>query len=285
MNGDHRARTIACTSLALVAFAANSLLCRLALRDTGIDPASFTTIRFASGALMLLLVGAITDPAPAGSASSWAPAAILVLYAIPFSFAYVGLSAGTGALLLFGSVQVTMLVGAWRLGERLHTTQWLGLAGAAAGLVYLAMPTLTTPAWDAAIYMAIAGFAWGLYSLRGRGSPHPIANTRTNFLRSVPFIALFSLLTIGHAHLDPRGALFAAASGAIASGLGYIVWYTALGGLTAVRASLVQFAVPVLTATGGVLFLGETISARLILAGALVIGGLVVALPGRTREI
>jgi drug/metabolite transporter (DMT)-like permease len=281
MDRSGRTVTIVCTLLALVCFGANSVLCRLALRETAIDPATFTTIRVTSGAVMLLLVGWFTELAPASAAPSWTSALILVLYAIPFSFAYVGLSAGTGALLLFGFVQVTMLAGAWRLGERFHVAQWLGLAVAAVGLIYLVTPTLTTPAWDAAVAMAIAGFGWGLYSLRGRGSANPLAQTRANFVRSVPLVMLFSAATFWRAHVDLRGALLAVTSGAIASGLGYVFWYTALRGLTAFRASIVQFAAPVLTATGGVIFLGETISTRLLVSGALVIGGLVLALPNR----
>ncbi len=281
-------RTLICTALALVAFGANSVLCRVALQQTTIDPATFTTLRVVSGAVMLLIVQQLTRTrALPGSAMAlraaptWSSAAVLCVYAVPFSFAYTGLTAGTGALLLFGSVQVTMLVAAWRMGERIQVPQWAGLVAAAAGLVYLVLPSLATPAWDAALSMIVAGVAWGFYSLWGRGAADPLANTTTNFVRSVPIAGAVSLALWSRAHVDTRGALLAITSGAVTSGLGYVVWYTALRGLTAVRAALVQFTVPILAAAGGVLFLSETISLRLIVAGLLVLGGLTLALPTR----
>jgi drug/metabolite transporter (DMT)-like permease len=268
------------TILALIAFAANSVLCRVALRNGAIDPASFSTIRFASGALTLLVVTSFTGKRtlPAGS---WTSAGILFLYAIPFSFAYTRVSAAAGALILFGVVQLTMITaGLWK-GERPRPLQWLGMGLSIVGLVYLLLPGFGTPSLSGAALMSLAGFAWGVYSLRGRGAASPLAQTTSNFVRSVPLIFSVSLLTISQFHMEGIGALFAAASGVVASGAGYVIWYSALRGLTAARAAVVQLAVPILAAAGGVTFLGEVLSPRLIIASAMVLGGIALAIGGQ----
>jgi drug/metabolite transporter (DMT)-like permease len=265
------------TILALIAFAANSVLCRVALRNGAIDPASFSTIRFASGALTLLLVTSFTGKRTL-SAGSWTSAGILFLYAIPFSFAYTRLSAAAGALILFGVVQLTMITaGLWK-GERPRPLQWFGMGLSIAGLAYLLLPGFGTPSLPGAALMSLAGFCWGTYSLRGRGAASPLAQTTSNFVRSVPLIFSVSLLTISQFHIEGIGALFAVLSGIVASGAGYVIWYSALRGLTATRAAVVQLAVPILAATAGVIFLGEILSPRLIIASVMVLGGIGLAL-------
>jgi drug/metabolite transporter (DMT)-like permease len=265
------------TILALVAFAANSVLCRVALRNGAIDPASFSTIRFASGALTLLLVSSFTGRR-ALSAGSWTSAGILFLYAIPFSFAYTRLSAAAGALILFGVVQLTMITaGVWK-GERPRPLQWFGMGLSIVGLAYLLLPGVGTPSLPGAALMSLAGLGWGAYSLRGRGAVNPLAQTTDNFVRSIPLLLAASLLTIPQLHIEGIGALFAAISGVVASGAGYVIWYSALRGLTATRAAVVQLAVPILAATAGVIFLGEMLSPRLAIASALVLGGIAIAI-------
>jgi drug/metabolite transporter (DMT)-like permease len=272
-------------TLALLAFAANSVLCRLALREASIDPATFSTIRLASGAAMLLLVVSWTrGEIRSGTVRSWASPAMLFLYAVPFSFAYTRLSAGTGALILFGAVQVTMLLSAARSGETLRPTQWLGVLIALAGLSYLVLPGLTAPSPSAAALMGIAGVSWGIYTLRGRGSVNPLAHTTINFVRAVPLAIAVSIVSAPQIHVSPRGVLFAVVSGAGTSGLGYTVWYSALRGLTATRAAILQLAVPVLAAAGGVVFLAEPVSIRLAVSALLVIGGIALTLAPHEPE-
>ena len=276
-------QTIGYAALALIAFAGNSVLCRLALHDGAIDPASFSTIRVTSGAATLLLVTLATRRDRSGLAASWTSAAMLALYAIPFSFAYASLSTGTGALILFGSVQVTMLAAAVRSGERTHAIEWVGLTAALGGLLYLVLPGLAAPPLMAAALMGLAGFSWGIYSLRGRSGSNPLAQTTANFVRAIPFVLVASLATLWRFHASPRGATLAVASGALASGLGYVAWYAALRGLTRMRAAIVQLAVPILAAVGGVVFLAEAISVRLVLSTIMVLGGIGLAIVWRER--
>jgi drug/metabolite transporter (DMT)-like permease len=276
-------RTIGYAALALIAFAANSVLCRLALRDAAIDPATFSTIRLTSGAATLLLIALGSPGTILQGTGSWTAAGILSLYAVPFSFAYTRLTTGTGALILFGSVQVTMLAAALRSGERPHPGAWVGLGLALAGLVYLMLPGLTAPPISGAALMAVAGVAWGIYSLLGRRVANPLAQTASNFVRSVPFVVIVSLFTLGQLHVEARGTLLAVASGALASGVGYAVWYAALPGLTALRAAVVQLAVPILAAAGGVAFLREAMSARLVVSTIVVLGGIALAIVSRER--
>jgi drug/metabolite transporter (DMT)-like permease len=276
-------RTVSCTILALVAFAANSVLCRIALRNGAIDAASFSAIRLAGGAATLLFITACMRQRSAQTTGSWASAGMLFLYAVPFSFAYTRLSTGTGALILFGCVQVTMMGAALWTGERPHSLQWLGLGLALAGLAYLMLPGLAAPSLAGAGLMALAGFSWGVYSLRARASASPLAQTTSNFVRSVPLVLGVSIVALPQFHVEREGALLAAASGTLASGLGYVVWHLALRGLTATRAAVVQLAVPIVAAAGGVIFLREIVSERLIISAAMVLGGIALALIGRER--
>jgi drug/metabolite transporter (DMT)-like permease len=274
-----RRRVALITSLALVGFAANSLLCRGALRTGAIDPASFTSIRLAAGAMTLAVIVRSRGRAPASSGSIRSALALFA-YAIAFSFAYVRLDSGTGALLLFGAVQMTMVGWGIARGERPRPREWLGLGFALGGLVLLTFPSLTSPPPLAAASMIAAGAAWGVYSLRGRGTLDPLAATASNFARAVPLALTVSVLAFCAsvpAHASVRGALYAVVSGAIASGIGYSLWYTALADLSATRAGIVQLAVPVVAAAGGVLILGEHVTSRLALASGAILGGIAVA--------
>ncbi len=268
-----RGRALALTALAMIAFAGNSLLCRVALTDTGIDAASFTTIRLASGALTLWLVASLARR-ERGGRGNWLSAFALTAYAAGFSFAYLSLSAATGALLLFGAVQATMIGHGLAKGERFRAPQLAGLALALAGLVGLLMPGLAAPPLEGAAWMLGAGVAWGVYSLRGRGAGDPTRVTAGNFLRAVPLALALGALTWPGAAVDAAGFAYAVASGALASGLGYAIWYTALPALKATHAATVQLSVPVIAAAGGAAFLGEVVTLRLALASAAILGGI-----------
>ena len=257
----------------LVAFASNSLLCRLALRQTSIDPATFTTVRILSGAFILVLAGRLKGQSPWQS-GGWISAFALFVYAATFSFAYLDLPAGTGALLLFVAVQVTMIVTALVQGERLRLLQWLGLITALAGLVYLILPGLAAPSPQGTVLMLSAGTAWGIYSLRGRRNTDAIATTAGNFLRALPLALISSLFFFQRTRLDPLGLSYGAISGAITSGLGYVIWYTALPHLRSSAAATVQLSVPVLAAIGGMIFLDELFTARFALSALAILGGI-----------
>ncbi len=270
------------TSFALLAFAFNSILCRLALQSNEIDAAGFTAIRLLAGAITLLIIYAVAGTKNAETKrGNWLSAFFLFAYAICFSFAYTKLTTATGALILFGCVQATMIIFALVKGERPRVLEWLGLFAALGGLIYLVFPGLAAPPLFSSLLMAFAGIAWGFYTLRGRASANPLADTTGNFLRSVLFVALISLPFLAGMHSSPKGIALAVSSGAIASGLGYTVWYAALKFHTATRAAILQLAVPVLAAAGGIAFLSETISARLLLATALILGGIALAILGR----
>ena len=269
------------TSLALVAFAFNSILCRLALRNGAIDPAGFTSVRLISGAVVLITLSYFFSKGSSGKRGNWLSAFFLFAYAICFSFAYISLTAGTGALILFGCVQLTMIAAALFKGERPGALEWIGLAAALGGLVYLVFPGLSSPPPVSSALMAGAGIAWGFYTLRGKGSGDPLADTTGNFIRSVPMVILISIPIISQMHLSGRGVLLAILSGAVASGVGYTIWYAALKHITATRAAIVQLSVPVIAAIGGVLFLAETATTRLWIAGALILGGIALTILGR----
>ncbi len=279
----NKTKVVLLTVVAMIAFAANSLLCRVALRGAHIDAASFTFIRLASGALMLWLIvwqrgGAV------GRHGSWVSALALFSYAAGFSFAYLTLPASAGALLLFGAVQATMIgYGLWR-GERMGIVQYLGLTLACAGLVGLLLPGLSAPPLDGAILMIAAGIAWGVYSLRGRASSDATASTAGNFIRTLPFVALLSVIMLPRTSMDAIGIGYAVVSGAIASALGYAVWYSALPGLRAANAATVQLSVPVIAALGAALFLDEAITLRLVLASVTVLGGITLVMNRRRRN-
>ena len=270
-------RTFALTALAMAAFAGNSLLCRLALKNTAIDAASFTAIRLVSGALVLWLIARRFRHGQPGS-GNWPSALALFAYAAAFSFAYTSLpaGAGAGALLLFGAVQATMIGwGLWS-GERLRALQLAGLALALGGLSGLLLPGVSAPSLGGSVLMLLAGIAWGIYSLRGRGAGDPTRVTAGNFVRAAPVAAAFGLLMVivQGASLDAAGVCYAALSGAVTSGLGYAVWYTALPALKATTAATVQLSVPVIAALGGVALLGEPVTLRLALASAAILGGI-----------
>jgi len=267
------ARVISLTSLAMIAFAGNSLLCRQALKHTAIDPASFTAIRLISGALILWLLVQMKQTDQAGR-GNWPSAFALFVYAAGFSFAYISLSAASGALLLFGAVQVTMIGrGLWN-GERLRALQTFGVLLAFGGLVGLLLPGLSAPPLIGASLMIGAGIAWGIYSLRGKGAGDPIRVTAGNFMRAVPITLILSFIMINYATVDMAGVSYAVASGALASGMGYAIWYTVLPSLKNTSAASVQLSVPVIAALGGIVFLGEPLTLRLVLASIAILGGI-----------
>lgn len=270
----------------LVAFAANSLLCRMALGGPLIDPVSFTAIRLVSGALALIPIARLVGEAksPQKTQGSWGSGFALFAYAVAFSLAYVSLSAGMGALILFGSVQVTMIGAALKRGESLRPGQWAGSIVAIGGLIYLVLPGISAPHPLSALLMCISGVAWGVYSIRGQGVSAPVAMTAGNFLRSAPMAIVAGVIALSGVHLEPFGILLAVISGVVTSGLGYVLWYKTLRSLTTVQASLVQLLVPVLAAFGGVAFLSEQVSVRLIAASALILGGVAFAVLNRNPK-
>lgn len=269
------ARIVALTSLSMLAFAGNSLLCRLALQQNQLDAGSFTAIRLVCGALVLWLVARRFRGSRAGT-GNWPSALALFMYAAAFSFAYARLATAIGALLLFGAVQATMIgYGLWK-GERLRPLQQIGLALALSGLLGLLLPGISAPPLAGSLLMLCAGGAWGVYSLRGKGAGDPIRVTAGNFLRAAPIAIALSMLMLGlqRVTLDAAGIGYALASGALTSGLGYAIWYTALPALKATTAATVQLSVPVLAALGGIVFLGETVTLRLAIASVAILGGI-----------
>ena len=275
-------KTLLTTCLALVAFAGNSILCRLALGRGSIDASSFTVIRLFSGAVMLLIILKLfgkkrVSPAKDG----WGSALMLFVYAATFSFAYISLNTGTGALILFGAVQLTMITIAVVSGDRLHLSEWLGVGLSFAGFVYLVLPKVTTPSLIGFVLMTIAGISWGIYTLMGRGSESPLSDTTYNFTRTLPFIIVMGLLFIQNSHLSQKGVLLAVMSGALASGIGYTIWYIALRGLSATIAAVAQLSVPVIAALGGVIFVSESISFHFLLSAAMILGGIALVVLGK----
>jgi drug/metabolite transporter (DMT)-like permease len=277
--------TTLCTLLALFAFAANSLLCRVALRSRAIDPATFSAVRLAAGAVTLRILVLLADRRHLPpQRPSWASAGLLFLYAVPFSFAYLRLTAGTGALLLFGAVQVTMVLGAVARGVRPRQGQWVGLALALAGLVYLVLPGLTAPDPASALLMLLAGAAWGLYTLRGQGTTAPLRQTASNFAWSLPLALVLCLVAWPVPPVRASGFLWALLSGGLASGIGYALWYAALPRISVVTAAVTQLAVPIVAAAGGVVLLQEQLTFRLGLAAALVLSGIGLATLVRAKR-
>lgn len=271
-------RTLLLTTVAMTAFAGNSLLCRAALRDTAIDAATFTSVRLVSGALMLWLLLSLRGNRMAVKQGSWGSALALFVYAGAFSYAYGGLSAAMGALLLFGAVQATMIsIGIVR-GNRPRLLQWTGFMVAFCGLVGLLLPGLTAPPLFSSLVMISAGIAWGVYSLRAKGAGEPTAVTTGNFIRAVPMTLVLSVVMMSDVSIDMAGMGYAIASGAVASGMGYAVWYMALPLLQATTAATVQLSVPVIAAVGGVLVLSEPLTIRLTVAGFAILGGIAVVI-------
>lgn len=274
------------TTMAMLAFAANSLLCRFALQRREIDPVSFAAIRLVSGAIMLAVIVRLRREQSSPSHADWLAATMLFAYVAFFSFAYLTLPAGTGALILFGAVQLTMLGVGLRSGEKFGYAAWFGLALAVAGLFYLVSPGIAAPPLLGAALMAIAGVAWGVYSLRGRGLTDPLAATAGNFARAALLVPLLSLLFIvnARAYTGAAGVALGIASGALTSGIGYVIWYAALSRLSAMRAATVQLSVPLIAAFGGVAFLSETITPRLTVASTAILGGIAMVMTSRSRN-
>lgn len=276
------AKTTILTGLALIAFAANSVLCRLALGNEVIDAASFTVIRLLSGAIVLFLIIRFTQKkTELFTNGSWIASLMLFLYAITFSYAYISLDTGTGALILFGSVQITMILLSLISGTRLHYTEWAGVIIAFTGFVYLILPGVSTPPTVGFLLMAAAGVAWGIYTLKGRDSQNPLMDTANNFFRTLPLVILLTIITISDANYSSEGVLLALLSGGITSGIGYTIWYIALGGLSATQAAVLQLLVPVIAALGGVIFVSETITVRLTISAAMVLGGILMVVLGK----
>lgn len=278
-----KGRTTALTAAAMVAFAANSVLCRLALGAGLIDAASFATVRTVSGAVILGIALMLRTGKPKAK-PDWRSVVTLYLYMVFFSFAYLSLSAGTGALVLFGAVQLTMFIVALRSGEHFSPLSWVGLVLAIVGLVYLVSPGITAPDPLGAGLMAVAGVAWGFYSLVGRSAGDPTEATAYNFIFSVPLVVVTSLVFFGDFQVSLAGILYAVASGAIASGIGYVIWYAALRGLRATSAATVQLSVPVIAAVGGVLLMSEDVTGRLVVASIATLGGVALVLTQRNRK-
>jgi len=284
--------TLIFTCLALLAFAANSILCRFALGASSIDPSSFTSIRLLSGALTLFIIVQLqhqktpfpssaseSSSAPKPSTRSFTtlnicPPLMLFIYASTFSFAYMHLNTGTGALILYGAVQISMLSLSIIQGHRPHLPEWFGVSLAFAGFVYLMLPGADMPSLQGFMLMSLSGIAWGIYSILGKQSQAPLLDTQRNFLYTLPLIGILSLLFISQSHLTHQGIFLAITSGALASGVGYVLWYAALAGLSGSLAAAVQLLVPMLAALGGVLWMGESITSHFILAAAMILGGI-----------
>ena len=282
-------KIILLTALALIAFAANSILCRLALGTGAIDASGFTVIRLTTGALVLLLILGIQskreqdadDAARAINKGSWFAAVMLFVYASTFSFAYVSMDTGAGALILFGSVQLTMIIMSLIRGHRLFWVEWVGVLLAFGGFVYLVLPGLGTPSLIGFVLMSLSGVAWGFYTLKGQGSKDPLRDTTYNFVRTLPLAAILLVLMFSQLQLSPQGIFLAMLSGGIASGVGYTIWYSALRGLSSTQAAVLQLLVPVIAAVGGVMFMGEAITSRLMLSGLMILGGILLVVIGR----
>ena len=282
-------RTILFTAFALIAFAANSVFNRLALGSNAIDASSYVGIRLVSGAATLWLLNILSKgafnfgdkPFLDNLKPSFLSAFYLFAYGIAFSFAYRSLNSGMGAFILFGTVQTTMLSMAVLKGERPHISEWFGLVVALGGLVYLVFPGLSAPDPLGAVLMLIAGVAWAFYTLRGRGVKDPLETTALNFICSVPMVLAVNLFMMQQIHFSTEGVVYALISGAVTSGMGYAIWYTALRGLTTTQAALLQLLVPILAALGGVIFLSENMTMRLVSAGAMIIAGVLLALMGK----
>jgi drug/metabolite transporter (DMT)-like permease len=275
-------KTLMFTGFALIAFAANSVLCRLALGEKTIDASSFTVIRLLSGVVVLWVILMITRNKNSPPAKgSWPASLMLFLYGVTFSFAYITLDTGTGALILFASVQITMISLYIISGNRLHITERIGIFIAFLGFVYLILPGVSTPSVTGFSLMTIAGIAWGVYTLKGRDSVNPLMDTAYNFFRTIPLVIVLAVVAIGNGQCSTQGIILAALSGGIASGIGYTLWYVALGGLSAVQAAVVQLLVPAIAALGGVIFVSEAITLRLTLSGIMILGGILMTVWGR----
>ena len=268
-------KTFGYTLLALISFAGNSIICRIALKEAAIEPALFTSIRLISGTIVLMLVVAMTRKSKkTKSKGSWFSAAMLFMYAAAFSYAYVSLETGTGALILFGVVQITMITYSLISGNKMSTIEWLGIVLALCGFLYLMLPGAKAPSLYGFILMTISGIGWGMYSIKGKTTKNPLQDTAYNFLRTIPFLLLLLYFVFQESYYTKTGVILALLSGIITSGLGYVIWYAALKGLTTIQASVVQLFVPVLAGLGGLILVNENVSLRVIVASVLILGGI-----------
>lgn len=268
------------TSLALIAFAANSVLCRMALGEATIDPASFTSIRLVSGVVVLAVLAQLNRQEESAR-GGWLGPVMLFVYAIAFSYAYLSLETGTGALILFGAVQITMIVATLFSGTRLHAAEWSGVVIAFGGLVYLNLPGAEAPSVSGFVLMSVAGIAWGIYTLNGRGSSVPLLDTSRNFSWTLPMVVVLVVITFQDASMTTKGVILAVLSGGVASGIGYAVWYSALRHISSTQAAVLQLAVPVIAALGGVVLMEESVTLTLIVSAALILGGILLVLLAR----
>ncbi len=275
-------KTFLYTALALFAFAGNSILCRLALGGELIDAANFTVIRLLSGVFVLVIIFSGTKKdTSVKTKGSWKASIMLFVYAITFSYAYLSLETGAGALILFGAVQITMILMSLLQGNKLYKSEWFGVVVAFAGLVYLVLPDLGSPSLVGFLLMTISGIAWGFYTLVGKGSKNSLSDTTYNFSRTLPFVAILLAITFQLTGLSIQGIVLAALSGGVASAMGYAIWYKALNGLSATQAAVVQLLLPVIAAAGGVLFANEALSVRLIVSSLIIFGGILTVVLGR----
>ena len=270
------------TLLALVAFAGNSVLCRLALGEDKLDAASFTAIRLFSGIVVLVLILLISQRNKTiASKGSWSASLMLFIYAITFSYAYISLETGVGALILFACVQITMILVGLFLGDKLHSIEWLGVIVAFIGFVYLVMPGVSAPSFSGFVLMSVSGIAWAGYTLLGKNSSNPLSDTTFNFLRTSPFLILLIAVTAQNASLSNTGIFLAIISGGITSGLGYTIWYKVLKDLKSIQAAVLQLLVPVLATFGGIIFANESFSLRLAVSTMMILGGIVAVILGK----
>jgi drug/metabolite transporter (DMT)-like permease len=274
-------KTILYTVIALLAFAGNSILCRYALKGDVIDASSFTAVRLISGALFLVLLIMLKHRGRFNlKEGSWSSAFYLFLYMVTFSFTYITLDTGVGALILFGAVQVTMIFMNVLKGKMLRPIEWIGLLVAFSGLSLLLLPSASTPPLVGFLLMGISGCAWGFYTLAGKQVKNPLMNTANNFIRTLPFVALLIIFTLEASNISNEGLLLAIVSGALTSGLGYAIWYAALKGLNVTQAAILQLTVPIIATFGGVVFTHETITMQLVISSLLVLGGILIVTLG-----
>jgi drug/metabolite transporter (DMT)-like permease len=288
------------TALALIAFAANSILCRLALTETTIDPLAFVALRLGSGAVaMAFLLRLRRRSLPVGidwqGQGSWLGAAALFGYALAFSLAYTAIPTGTGALLLFGTIQVALIVYGFAIGERLSWLQSLGFLCAIGGLVTLMLPSLGAPPMLFGGLMVLSGLSWAVYTLVGRRASHAMAATTGNFIRATPMGLLVLLGWVVYSAMetpltslgltDLGGVAAALLSGAVASGVGYMLWYSVLKELPVTQVATLQLSVPVIATFGGVVLLGETVSLVLIGASAAILLGIALVVVPVTKRL
>lgn len=296
MQRDALMKTTLMSVLALVAFAGNSVLCRLALSDQAVDPAGFTVIRLLSGIITLWPLLWLAQKRAAKKSErqndqkpssfekgSWFAGLMLFLYAMLFSYAYVNVDTATGALILFGVVQISLLIISLLKGNRLQVLEVVGMLLALFGFAYLVLPELRTPSFNGLLMMSVAGIAWAFYTVAGQGSKNALCDTTYNFSRTLPFVLILLMVSLNTLSFSPYGLILAVLSGAVTSGLGYAIWYVALPNLTTAQAGVIQLFVPIIAAVGGVIFAGENITPRLIIAALLILGGITLVILGKKR--